>query len=424
MTLHLVIPATAAPVTTAANTAASPNASYAEQVNSKFRRNGSHYMNIKERIDQRIASLPISVQSTVRNNLLGAVKSWEKKFPTKKSMADLDLCEAAYVPLSQILIDDTLQRPLDIAWCAHILVNWRDIQALPIMVYKPGQSSSTVSEQGGDYESLCLYNNTKEVWASWDGQHTAVVLYLIAVWGLGLDPDDVMIPVAKYRASSKSQMRLNFIGGNSSSGKNLMDEIDLFRQMIYGVRLDGIDIPDWEEAEEKQIALEQANLFVTHKKFNDYNQPGAISRMKEINAFSVSVIQDFATYSKYAQSYGPRPVATMEMDIMCNWFDMARKSNICYTESEIQDLATHLQVLFDGDFSDDGRFWEQARIAYANWWEKYYHDPEFRPAKMVFKMLWSTGGVFLFYQLKKTWNGRIPALKVDSPFQPSKVDLF
>jgi len=388
---------------------------YARQFNAKFSKNGSQFVNIKDRIDQRIASLPPAIQNSVRGNLLAAVKAWTRKFPTKKTMKDLDLCEAAFVPLSQILIDDTLQRQLDINWVAKILINWRDIQALPVMVYKP---------DGSEFDELCIKNNTEEVWAAWDGQHTAVALYLIAVWGLGLNPDEVLVPVTKYRSSTKAEMRLNFTRGNSAEGKNLLDEIDLFQQKVYGVRLDGVTDPDWVEAENKQAALEAADLFVTHRKFNDYDQPGAISRMKEINAFSVSVIKDFATYSKYAQSYGPRPVATMEMDIMCSWFDMARKNGIYYTDDEIQDLANHLQSLFGGDFSDIGPFWNQARIAYSNWWDFYYSDPAYRPDKMVFKMLWSTGGVFLYYQLKHTWNGRIPKLTINSPFQPSKKDLF
>jgi len=388
---------------------------YARQFNAKFSKNGNQYVNLKDRIDQRVAGLPSAIQNSVRGNLLAAVKAWTRKFPQKKIMEDLDLCEASTATLSQILIDDTLQRQLDINWIVKILINWRDIQALPIMVYKP---------EGDEFDELCAKNNTKEVWAAWDGQHTAVALYLIAVWGLGLNPDEVIVPVTKYRTSTKAEMRLNFTKGNSAEGKNLLDEIDLFQQMVYGVRLDGVTDPIWVEAEQKQTALENADLFVTHRKFNDYDQPGAISRMKEINAFSVSVIRDFATYSKYTQVYGPRPVATMEMDIMCSWFDMARKGGIYYTEDEIQDLATHLQTLFNGDFSDIGPFWSQSRIAYSNWWDNYYSDPAYRPDKMVFKMLWSTGGVFLFHQLKHTWAGRIPKLTITSPFQPSKKDLF
>lgn len=394
---------------------ATPSATYAQKYNAKFSKKGSHYVNLKERIDQRILSLPVNVQNSVRGNLIVALQYWKRRFPLKKTVADFDLCEAAEVPLSQIIIDDTIQRVLEIHWVVKILTNWNDVQVSAIKVYKP---------DGEEYNDLCNKNNTKEVWAAWDGQHTAVALYLIFVWGLGLDPNEIMVPVTKYHARSKGEIRRTFTIGNSSEGVKFLDEIDLFQQMIYGVRLDGVTFASWLEAEEKQTALENVGLFVTHEKFNDCDQAGAISRMKEINKFSTAVIQDFATYSKFAQAFGPRPVATMEMDIMCSWFDMARKSGIYYTEDEIQNLATHLQMLFNGDFSEKGPFWAQARIAYANWWDRYYSDPEYQPEKMVFKMLWSTGGVFLFYQLRKTWQGRIPKLTITSPFQPASRDLF
>lgn len=388
---------------------------YARKFNAKFSNKESQYVSLKDRIDQRIAELPLTVQNSIRGTLLSTAKGWVRKFPNKKTIADLDLCEAAFTTLSNILIDDTLQRQLDINWIIKILINWRDIQALPIMVYRP---------DGDEYKELCQKYGKEEIWAAWDGQHTAVALYIIAVWGLGLNPDEVIVPVTKYKSSTKAEMRINFTKGNSAEGKNLLDEIDLFYQMVYGVRLDGITDPVWVTAEKKFTALANADLFVTHKKFNNYDQPGAISRMKEINAFNVAVIQDFATYSKYAQAYGVRPVATMEMDIMCSWFDMARKDGIYYSEDEIRELADHMQVLFNGDFGDVGPFWEQARMSYSNWWDNYYSDPAYRPDKMVFKMLWSTGGVFLYYQLKHTWGGRIPKLTINSPFQPSKKDLF
>lgn len=388
--------------------------SYADTVNSKYNQSSSLYVNISTRINEAISKLPLNIQASIRGNLIAATTQWSKRHPLKKTWADLDLCDAASVPLSTILIDTTLQRELDLNWIYQILMNWRDIQAQPIQVYKPVE----------DFDELCNRFGIDQAWASWDGQHTAVSLYLIAVWLFKLDPATVMVPVVKYKASSKAEMRLNFIKGNSKEGKHLLDEIDLFMQRVYGVRIDGVTDALWVDAELKQQYLEAAGLFATNAKFNDCHMPGAISRMKELTAHSPAVIKDFCTYAKVVQAYRPRPVDTMEIDLMTGWFDMARKGGIFYTDQEIQDLATHLQMLFGADFSDVGPFWSQAREAYTNWWDGYYSDPTTRPDKMVFKMLWSHGAPFLYYQLRKTWNGRIPKLTVNSAFIPYQSDLF
>ncbi|MBZ5782156.1 hypothetical protein, partial [Klebsiella aerogenes] len=77
------------------------------------------------------------------------------------------------------------------------------------------------------------------LYASWDGQNTAAAFYVIAVLILGQDPKDVMVPVNIYKVSKKADIRENFVSGNSDVGKKLLDTIDLWMQMIYGVRIDG-----------------------------------------------------------------------------------------------------------------------------------------------------------------------------------------
>jgi len=43
---------------------------------------------------------------------------------------------------------------------------------------------------------------------------------------------------------------------------------------------------------------------------------------------------------------------------------------------------------------------------------------------MSFGKNWRNGGTFLWYQLKKTWGGRIPRLNINTQFKPFDKDLY
>jgi pyruvate/2-oxoglutarate/acetoin dehydrogenase E1 component len=64
--------------------------------------------------------------------------------------------------------------------------------------------------------------------------------------------------------------------------------------------------------------------------------PGAISRLQEINGYGSDVIRQFALYTTTFPI--ARPIASQEIEIMCAWFDMARKDGVDYTDAEVIDL--------------------------------------------------------------------------------------
>jgi hypothetical protein len=123
--------------------------------------------------------------------------------------------------------------------------------------------------------------------------------------------------------------------------------------------------------------------------------------------------------------YG-RPIASQEIEIICAWFDMARKSGIDYTDEEIVSLAMHLNTLFNADFNEESEFWRVVRTAYTNWWNRYWDgvDAEYKPERMSFSKNWRNGGAFLWHQLKHTWDGRLPDLNINTPFKPADKDLY
>ena len=103
---------------------------------------------------------------------------------------------------------------------------------------------------------------------------------------------------------------------------------------------------------------------------------------------------------------------------------MAKKDGIDYTDAEVVDLGNHLHLLFGADFDESSALWDTVRNAYSAWHKKHWANFYGAPA-MRFNKNWSTGGVFLWHQLKKTWtNGRIPALTVTSSFIPAQKDMY
>jgi len=385
--------------------------SYAAAQNAKYSNTESNYVDMKDRINSIIGALPLLKQSGVRSAIVDACQKWLARFPNTKTLQDLDLVESFELPLSDILIDTTMQRLLSITWVLAIVANFRDVQAMPIQVYP-------VLEKNLGYTAV----GPRGLYASWDGQHTLAVFYIIAVYILKLDPTKVMIPVNIYKVSQKSEIRENFVKGNGPEGKKLLDAVDTYHQMIYGVRVDGNKNPIWIEAERKQQYLEQADLFVTASKFNDTFMPGAISRLQEINGYSSDIIRKFALYTTTFPV--SRPIASQEIEILCAWFDMAKKDGLDYTDAEVIDFGNHLHSLFGADFDESSAFWDAVRNAYSAWHKKYWANFHQAPT-MRFNKNWTTGGVFLWHQLKKTWiNGRVPALSINSPFIPAHKDMY
>jgi hypothetical protein len=353
-------------------------------------------------------------QTGARSMIANACKQFQKRFPHIKKFSDLDLAEAKKIKLSEIYIDITIQRLLNLPWVAEILSKFREAQADPIKLYE--------TTAGGDLEDD--FPPGTRLFASWDAQHTAVVFWIIAVMILKQDPDDVDVPCIIYKVKNRADIRMNFVNGNSDLGKLRLDSIDLFRQMVLGVRLDGNTNDKWVEAELKQQHLEEADLFVTADKYGDTNMPGAISRMAEIDKYTSDIIRKFCLYTTTIPT--PRPIDSQEIEIMCAWFNMAKEDGINYTDDEVVDLGDHLHQLFGGNFHESSPFWAKVRNAYENWHKKYYAalPQQHQPKHMKMSKNWNTGGTFLWHQLTKTWSGRVPALNNTTPFIPAAKDLY
>ena len=398
--------------------------SYAQQVNAKYGNTASHFQDLKTRWNSTLMLYNPNTVNTINSTLKRAIAGWIRVHPKVKTFKDMPLCLAQTARLSEILIDETMQRQLNISWVLEIIENWRPWQAMPVQVY-------TVH---ADADPELAFLGQDRLYASWDGQHTAMAFYVIAVFILGLDPRDVEIPVVIYEVKTKAEIRNNFIQGNTESGKKLLDKIDIFQQMVYGVRVDGAQYPEWLEVEKKQQYLEAANLFLTDKKFGDAEQVGAISRVQDIVDRKVSpeVVRQFCVYAKTVLGLTPRAINTKEAPIILGFLKMAASDDVIYSDAEIESLALLCHSLFDADFDEAGNYWAKLETAYVNWWEQFYEnvDESVRPERPRMNKDWTQGGTFFWHLLKKRWKDpaglpmRMPRLNIQTPFMPAKQDLF
>jgi hypothetical protein len=380
--------------------------SYAAQRNAVYQNSSSNLVDLVKRLNDTVTAMPLQAQRNWQSKLSKALQIFKKNNPGLKSINDpkFRLCKSLMRKLRDIQIDSTMQREPNLQWIITIIENFRAYQAQPIQVYE------TASGMG-----------------AWDGQHTSLALYLIATQALGMNFEDIEVPVNIYDIVSRGELRGNFINNNTTVGKNAgkkpLDIIDIIQQMIYGVEVDGVTEQEWVDAHAKWRALADAGMFMTADKFNDTEEIGAISRLNEINESSVSVVKKFAVYGKYVVDLQKRSINTKEIPIIMEFFNLCEQQDIAYTDAEIEDLAQHCIDLFDANFDAKGPFWDVAHQASINAWNKHnkgkdkrdWTDPP-RNNKNV-----EQGIAFLWHQLQKSW---VPTQGAKFKFPKQSVGVY
>ena len=374
-------------------------ATYASQKNQQYSQASSHVVGIAERWASTIAGLPSFYQSLVEQTLASAISDFKSRHPNAKGLEDFPLAKAAKLCIDMCSIDTTIQRKLDVFWVLKILSQFCATMVMPINAYKDPTSGQ---------------------WCIWEGQHTMVVLWLIATKIYNQDPKDVIIPACLYDISQRAQIRQNFTTLNSSAGKMTLDAIDHWQQSLFGVRIDGSTDPLWLNVDAKQKAIESRGLFVTAKKFGDTGENGAISRLQEINSLTVSAVDNLMEYLNQVGA-NQRPVYEKEMMTMGQFFKRCSQDNIQVDKSYIKDIADVILTHWDADFRPESGFWIDVRDSYLNW----YNHTNLGNRVPRCKKEWVHGGPYLTAQLRKDCpHLRIPGSGSNSEFQPLSGDLL
>lgn len=325
------------------------NVLYADLVNQQFNKSQSHYVDIATRLRE-------SIQEDWKQQVLAdSIATFKSVNRGLKRWEDLVFCRSLTSKLSMVDIDITLQRLLNISNCGNIINNFDQLLVMPICVYedkfRPGR------------------------YVCWDGQHTAISLYIIAKMVFGKTLDEIEVPIVIYNSNLKSDIRRNFIQLNGEA-KDPLDYIDKVHQKIHGVRTDGSQDPNWIEVNDKQKALEKNKIFLTHRKFGDVDQPGAYSRLDEFidDGYPVVITENFATYFfKVCQS--SRPVQPKESWMLYEFFNLCRKQRIDVTDDYILGVANSLKTAFGGDF-DSYLLHSLAKRSYQEWYRINKPNPD------------------------------------------------
>lgn len=325
---------------------------YADQINQQFYRAKSHYVTLADRLRSVTES-----SSYIGSIVADAIDDFKERNPHFEEWSDIKprLAQAIDVKLSDIVIDTTLQRLLMIMHVIGIVDDFKTIKVQPIKVYR-------------DPDAMGKY-------VCWDGQHTSIALYIIAVMALGEDPRNIEVPVIVHPSTSKAEMREVFMSENGD-GKLIIDAIDKFQQMVFGVRTDGANFSSWLVAEQKQQYLEQAKMFATNKKFNDENEAGALTVMTQLmdtKNYAPQITQYFTKYF-LGVCRSTRPVQPKESWMLYEFFRLAEAdTSIEVTDDYIRSVAKALKVVGVNDF-DSHALWSRARVACQRDWLKTHDD--------------------------------------------------
>jgi hypothetical protein len=380
-----------------------PKKTYAEIKNERFSNTQSHYVEADQRWKDTLATLPTDTTDSIQYKLQCELTEFNRKYPNITSWADIEqyLPEAQSAPMSNILVDITMQRFLSHWWSCTIVGKFNPLKVAPIQVYKPDPN--------------------KDEYVAWDGQHTLVALWLICKYILKVkDFSKIKVPVVIYKSTQKADMRDSFVGHNGGEYKTLLDLYDIIEQMIFGVRVDNSKNPAWIKIEEKQQIVEKYGFFLTKATLGDGHMPGAITRMQEFEKLDVNMLESLCKYL-VAVGANKRPVEEKEMVLMSYFFTKAHHNpNVQITDQFINDIAqVHLKH-FDADFTPEGPFWSKATEAYYNWHNHFIQgiSPKFSKEAIH-------GYPFLIAQLNKDLPGhRFPQGTTNSPFIPMSQDLF
>lgn len=369
---------------------------YADKVNGQFHKSQSHYVGLAQRLRESI-----NYETWKQDTIDDAIENFKLLNPKIKKWDDLVFCEAQACTLDEIDIDITLQRLLDLMHGCNIIDAFKQLLVMPICVYRdparPGRF-------------IC-----------WDGQHTAIVLYIIAAKILGEDITKCQIPIVIYASHLKSEMREAFItlGGE---GKKQLDNIDKVHQKIFGVRTDGSTNPDWELIEKKQQAIEGAKMFLTHEKFGDTAEPGAYTRLEEFldPQYDLSITQSFASYF-FKVCKSNRPVQPKESWMLYEYFRLCKQVGITVDNTYISGIAKSLRTAFNNDF-DASELYTKAKSSYQEWYRANKPNPD--------GTLWGItysekriGMTFLLAQIQKNYSGNVPKYSHPLWIVPA-TDLF
>ncbi len=361
---------------------------HADIVNEQYNHRESNFVSLQTRITEAFKLAP-----KFEAQLEAVVEEFKRRNKDAwSSFSEMALVQAIPVDFSKILIDSTMQRPVNMRHVLKILNYFSQTMVMPIQVYKEGDN-----------------------YIAWDGQHTSIALYLILTKVFGELQANTMIPVNIYPVKQKLEIRRNFILLNGDA-KEKLDFIDTYRQMVYGAIIDNSDDPIWQDTAKINDLLKDAGLFATHEKFGDDREPGAFTLLADTimtkkleKRKDVDVTRMFAKYWVYITE--ERPVQAKEARMLYEYFDACFKDGVKVDDKYLLDFALFCKEYFEANWSETGSFWSKAKLSYETWYKKANPEEFEENGLKGFTTEPRFGVPFLIAQIKKSTKLKTPKYK-------------
>jgi len=361
---------------------------HADIVNEQYNHRESNFVSLQTRITEAFKLAP-----KFEAQLEAVVEEFKRRNKDAwSSFSEMALVQAIPVDFSKILIDSTMQRPVNMRHVLKILNYFSQTMVMPIQVYKEGEN-----------------------YIAWDGQHTSIALYLILTKVFGELQANTMIPVNIYPVKQKLEIRRNFILLNGDA-KEKLDFIDTYRQMVYGAIIDNSDDPIWQDTAKINDLLKDAGLFATHEKFGDDREPGAFTLLADTimtkkleKRKDVDVTRMFAKYWVYITE--ERPVQAKEARMLYEYFDACFKDGVKVDDKYLLDFALFCKEYFEANWSETGSFWSKAKLSYETWYKKANPEEFEENGLKGFTTEPRFGVPFLIAQIKKSTKLKTPKYK-------------
>ena len=383
---------------------------YAQKINDLYDVSESNFVTLQERLDKAIAKSPqfkAQLEAVVdefrrRNCMPPCERGWTQ-------FEDIKLCTAIQVSMDSILIDETMQRELNMRHILKILSYFSESMVMAVQVYED-------PARPGKY-------------IAWDGQHTSIALFIILTKVFGERVAKAMVPVVVYSSHQKLEIRRNFILLNGDA-KESLDFIDTYKQMIYGVKVDGSTDQEWLDTALKNDYFKSAGLFATNSKFGDEDEPGAFTLLADTlmsKSFKTrkhpEVTRMFAEYWAYLNE--ERPVRAKEARQLYEYFNLCYEQGITVDKQYLLEMVAFTKEYFEANFGENGSFWDKVKMSYTNWYANANPESYAEFGLKGFSTEMRTGIPFLIAQMKASTKLKTPTYTPNNGYTVNiKQDLW
>ena len=298
------------------------------------------------------------------------------------------------IPLNSLVIDDTLQRSLDIDNIVKIISTFDPALVSAVKVAeKMFDDDDTVYDEG-------FYLN-------YDSQHTVVAVWIIIHHLYGEDAaNDTLFPALINEKVTRGELREHFLLHNDPKRKYYKpcNPQELHEQYVMMKRVDKSNDKMARDHEEVQSLFEDFGVAFISAKSSKYRdiKANSTSRINEFMQYNSEVQRLFLVYHDKRVELGNKTgMQPKEQVVMFHIIDKLCNQNEGITDEVIQDLTTLFNELWKNSYVPNGpwsSFWHKVKFWYEVQHRSYDYKPEAPQAYNYIKqVVWSDKSIMSNY---------------------------